>query len=170
MNQATHVVGEVLETYARPRPYKSDAANQQPAPDPVSSTGQALIRGAAHVVGLRPEDMLDACPKARTTLVARLLPIMQRTVAIALAMNPTPQAPLPDLFLNVFRPIGAVRPHTACRVVRRKHLLKHLAVMDCRVRHVVTPDQLVLAVDAHVVLVAIMTLAVLAHPCPFADL
>ena len=36
--------------------------------------------------------------------------------------------------------------------------------MNRRVRHLVTPDQLVLAVNAHVVLVAIVTLAVLLRP------
>ena len=56
VSQATHVVGEILETYPRPRPYKPDTANQRPA----------------HVVRLRPEDMLYTCPKPRTTLVARL--------------------------------------------------------------------------------------------------
>ena len=54
-NQASHVVSEVLEPDARRRPHKPDAANQQPAPD--------LIRGPAHVVVLRPEDMLYPDPK-----------------------------------------------------------------------------------------------------------
>ena len=47
LNQAPHVVGKVLKAYARPRPYKTDTANQSPA----------------HVVVLRPEDMLYPCPK-----------------------------------------------------------------------------------------------------------
>ena len=55
VNQAPHVVSEILQTYACCRPYQPDAANQQPAPD--------LIRGPAHVVLLRPKDMLYPRPK-----------------------------------------------------------------------------------------------------------
>ena len=104
VNQATHVVGEILETYPRPCPYKPDAANQSPA----------------HVVMLRPEDVFHPCPKPATTLVAHFLPITQRMVARSLAMNPTRQTLGLHRGFNGFGPVGAVRPHTACRVVRRK--------------------------------------------------
>ena len=152
VNQAPHVVGEILETYARPRPYQPDTAN------PCS----------AHVIVLRAEDRLHPCPKPRTTPVARLLPIVQRTVAITLAMNPTPQASGFHLLLDRFRPLGAVRPHTACRVVRSQQLLNHLAVVHRRVRHPVTPNQFVFTINAHVVLVPIVTLAVLLGPARIA--
>ena len=46
-NQASYVVGEILEPDARRRPYKPDAANQRPA----------------HVAPLCPEDMLYPDPK-----------------------------------------------------------------------------------------------------------
>ena len=84
LNQTPHVVGEILETYPRPRPYKPDTANQRPA----------------HVAPLRAEDMLYPCPKPGTTPVARLLPIMQRTIAIVLAMYPTRQ-PLDFTFASM---------------------------------------------------------------------
>ena len=69
-----------------------------------------------------------------------------------------------DLLLNVFRPVGAVRPHTACRVVRCQQAINRLAVVNRRICHAVTTNQLVPAVDVEVVLVAIMTLAVLFRP------
>ena len=54
LNQAPHVVGEVLETYSPPRSYKPDAANQ----------------GPTRVVALCAEDILDPCPNARPASVA----------------------------------------------------------------------------------------------------
>ena len=97
LNQATHAVDEVFETYAHPRPYKTDTANQSPV----------------HVVALRPEDMLYPYTKPATTLVARFLPVTQQKVAMDLAHQ---SLGLHRRF-NGFRPAGTVRPHTACRVV-----------------------------------------------------
>ena len=56
------------------------------------------------------------------------------------------------------------RPTRRCHVVRRKQLIKHLAVMHRRVRHPVAPYQFVSTIDADVILVAIVALAVLLRP------
>ena len=68
MDQAAHVVGEVLQPDPRLRPHQPDTTHQRPA----------------HVVALGPEDMLDADPNRRTGLVALLLALAQRLVAAAL--------------------------------------------------------------------------------------
>ena len=57
LDQAAHVVGEVLQPDPRLRPHQPDTTYQRPA----------------HVVALGPEDMLDADPNRRTGLVALLL-------------------------------------------------------------------------------------------------
>ena len=66
MDQAAHVVGEVLQPDPRLRPHQPDTTHQRPA----------------HVVALGPEDMLDADPNRRTGLVALLLALAQRLVVL----------------------------------------------------------------------------------------
>ena len=148
LSQAPHVVGQVLETHSPPRSHNPDTANQ----------------GPTHVVALCAKDMLDPCPNARPTSVDCFLPIIQRAIVGSLAVYPARQARGLDTGFNVFRPVDAVGPHAACRVVRRKQFIQHLAVMHRRVRHPVAPYQFVSTIDAGVILVAIVALAVLLRP------
>lgn len=83
----------------------------------------------------------------------RGLPIPQRTAALGLAMNPTRQVLGFHLRSRLLRPVGAAL-HAACRVVRRKQLVNHLAVVHGCVCQPVTPNQLVSTVNVDVVLVA----------------
>jgi len=113
LHQAAHVVGEVLQPDPRPRPYQPDAAHQRPA----------------HIVALGPEHVLDPRPHSRTGLVAPLLPLAQRPVAMTLAVDPALQAPRLQLRLDLRRAIGAVRPHLGGRVVRIENVIHDLAVV-----------------------------------------
>jgi len=65
-----------------------------------------------------------------------------------------------ELGLDLGRPIGAVGPHLGSGVGLVQHIIELLAVMHARVRLRVPADELVLAVDANVVLVAVEALVV----------
>ena len=118
----------------------------------------------AHVVALGPEDVLHPSPHLRTGLVAPPLALVQRLVAMPLAVDPALQTLLTQLRLDLRRPVGAVRPHVRSSVVRIQDVLHDLAVVHRRVGHLITPHQLVAAVHIHMVLVAVMALAVLLGP------
>src|ERR1700719_3955284 len=74
------------------------------------------------------------------------------------------QAAQADLRLGLRRTIRTVRVHIRRRVGLVQKSIEFLAVMHTRVGHVVLPDQLVLGIRIHVVLVAVEALAVLLGP------
>src|SRR5450432_2029050 len=85
-------------------------------------------------------------------------------IAVRALMNPAAQAAQIELRLGLRRTIRAV-----CIDIRRcvglvQKSVEFLAVMHTRVGHLVLPDQLVLGVRIHVVLVAVEALAVLLGP------
>src|SRR6202521_1771585 len=74
------------------------------------------------------------------------------------------QAAQAELRLGLRRTIRAVRVHIRRRVGLVQKSIEFLAVMYTRVGHIVLPDQLVLGIRIHVVLVAVEALAVLLGP------
>src|ERR1700675_234727 len=79
-------------------------------------------------------------------------------------MNAAAQTAQAELRLGLRRTIRAVRVHIRRRVGLVQKSIEFLAVMHTRVGHVVLPDQLVLGIRIHVVLVAVEALAVLLGP------
>src|SRR5262245_41676161 len=66
--------------------------------------------------------------------------------------------------LDFGRAIGAIGEHVLRCVAPVQEPIQLLAVVDCRIAHLVAPDQLVLGIRIHVVLVAVKALAVLLCP------
>src|SRR5271169_5563160 len=85
-------------------------------------------------------------------------------IAVRAMMNPAAQAAQAELRLGLRRTIRAVRVHVRRRVGLVQKPIEFLAVMHTRVGHVILPDQLVLGIRIHVVLVAVEALAVLLGP------
>src|SRR6202521_6131606 len=85
-------------------------------------------------------------------------------IAVRALMNPAAQAAQAEPRLGIRRTIRAVRVYIRRRVGLVQKSVELLAVMHTRVGHVVLPDQLVLGIRIHVVLVAVEALAVLLGP------
>src|SRR5277367_7131008 len=85
-------------------------------------------------------------------------------IAVRAMMNPAAQATQAELHLSLRRAIRAVRVHIRRRVGLVQKSIEFLAVMHTCVGHVILPDQLVLGIRIHVVLVAVEALAVLLGP------
>src|ERR1700759_1192521 len=85
-------------------------------------------------------------------------------IAVPALMNTAAQAAQAELRLGLRRAIRAVRVHIRRRVGLVQKSIEFPAVMHTRVGHVVLPDQLVLGIRIHVVLVAVEALAVLLGP------
>src|ERR1700687_3796272 len=85
-------------------------------------------------------------------------------IAVRALMNPAAQAAQAELRLGLRRAIRTVRVHIRRRVGLVQKSIESLAIMHTRVGHVVLPDQLVLGILIHVVLVAVEALAVLLGP------
>lgn len=154
MRQPSHVVGEVLHSDLGLRADQSDGAHQRPA----------------HVVGLGAEDMLD--PRAHDGFgpVAALALFGQWLAALALAMDAASQPSGAQLGLHLFGTVGRIGPDVRAGVALHEQVIHRLAIVQGRVADVVTADQLVLAVHIHMVLVAIVTLAVLLRPASYAGI
>src|ERR1700739_4003757 len=88
-------------------------------------------------------------------------------IAVRALMNTAAQAAQAELRLGLRRAIRAVCIHIRRRVGLVQKSIEFLAVMHTRVGHVVLPDQLVLGIRIHVVLVAVEALAVLLGPARF---
>src|SRR5215470_17474478 len=85
-------------------------------------------------------------------------------IAVRTMMNPAAQSAQAELRLGLRRTIRAVRVHVRRRVGLVQKPIEFLAVMHTRVGHVILPDQLVLGIRIHVVLVAVKALAMLLGP------
>src|SRR5262249_45653835 len=85
-------------------------------------------------------------------------------IAVRALMNPAAQAAQAELRLGLLRTNRGVRVYVRRRVGLVQKPIELLAVMHTRVGHVVLPDQLVLGIRIHVVLVAVEALAVLLGP------
>src|SRR4029077_17933168 len=90
--------------------------------------------------------------------------IRQWMIATGAPVNTAAKAASLKLGLGLGREIGAVCAHLARRVPLDQECVERLAVVHRRIGHLVAPDQLVLGVRIHVVLVAKKAPAVLLRP------
>ena len=79
-------------------------------------------------------------------------------------VNAAPEAPRLELRFGLSRAIGTVGEHVVRCITLVQEPIQLLAVVNCRVAHRIAPDQLVLGIRIHVVLVAVKALAVLLRP------
>ena len=95
--EAAHIVGDVLHPDLGPGPHQADGAHQ----------------GAAHVVGLRTEDMLDANPPISPACgfgpVGSPGLFGQRLAALALAVDVAFQLPVAQLGRHLLGPASRIR-------------------------------------------------------------
>ena len=94
LDHAAHVVGHFLQPDARLGASNPDAAHQR----------------ADRVVCLRAEQVLDPRADLRPALVALLLTLAERAVAMTLAVDAALQAAVFQLAFDLGRPVRAVRP------------------------------------------------------------
>ena len=88
----------------------------------------------------------------------------QRMIAGAAAIDAAPVAFLLELGFALSRTVGAVSPHLVAGVGFVRDLIELLAVVDGGIRLRITANELVLAVDADVILVSVEALLVLLGP------
>src|SRR5262245_33858072 len=89
-------------------------------------------------------------------------------VAPTASMNPTVVTTNPEFGLDLGRPISAVGEHIIAGVARVQQPFQLLAVVHGRIGHRIMPDQLVLGVRVHMVLVAEKAAAMLLGPARIA--
>src|SRR3974377_2222443 len=99
--------------------------------------------------------MLDANSNLALLPVCFLLPPVERMIARRADVDAIAKAAGLEPRLSLGRAIGAVGEHIRRRVGFVQNRIQLLAVMDCRVTHVIAPDQLVHSVRIHMVLVAV---------------
>jgi hypothetical protein len=114
--------------------------------------------------------MFDAGANLTPVAVCFRLRVRQRVVASGALMNTALEAAGSKLRLDLGRAIGAVGEHLRRRVAVVQEPIQLLAVVDRRIGHLAAPDQLVLGIRIHVVLVPEKTLAVLLRPARVAIL
>src|SRR4051794_30054141 len=85
-------------------------------------------------------------------------------VAPTASMNPTVVSTGPEFGLDLGRPISAVGEHIIAGVALVQQPIQLLAVVHGRIGHGIMPDQLVLGVRVHMVLVAEEAAAMLLGP------
>src|SRR5665647_3035594 len=108
--------------------------------------------------------MLDANSNLALLPVCFLLPLCERMIARRADVDTTAKAMDLEPRLSLGRAIGAVGEHVRRRVGIVQKPIQFLAVVDCRVTHVIASDQLVRGVRVHVVLVAIKAPPMLLGP------
>src|SRR3954453_20135957 len=91
-------------------------------------------------------------------------------VAPTASMNPTVVSTGPEFGLDLGRPISAVGEHIIAGVALVQQPIQLLAVVHGRIAHGIMPDQLVLGVRVHMVLVAEEAAAMLLGPARIAVL
>jgi len=148
LDETAHVVGKVLHPDLGLGADHADRAHQS----------------AAHVIGLRAEHMLDAHTYRGFGPVAALGQFSQRLAALALAVNVALELLRAQLRLRLLGPIGGIRLHARAGIALHQQVIHCLAVMQGGIADMVAPHQLVGAVHVHVVLVAVMALAMFLGP------
>ena len=108
--------------------------------------------------------MLDANSNPALLAVRFHLPFRQRMIARRADLNTAAKAADPEPRFGLGGAICAVGEHLRRRVGFGQKPIQPLAIMDCCVAHVIAPDQLVLGIRIHVVLVAVEAPPVLLRP------
>src|SRR5262247_4675121 len=114
--------------------------------------------------------MLDASAYPALGVVRSHLRQRQRMVAPTASMNPAVVTAGPEFGLDLGRPISAVGKHIIAGVALVQQPIQLLAIVHGRIGHGIMPDQLVLGVRVHMVLVAEEAAAMLLGPARIAVL
>ena len=138
-HKAANVVGQVLQANLRARSHDANRTH-----DPAAQRGL-----------LSSEYVLDAGPNFASVVVRIRLRFRQRALASGPHMNTALEAAGAQSLLDRARAIGAVAEHVRRRVALSQEFVQLLAVVHRRIGHLVAPDQLVLGIRIHVVLVAV---------------
>src|SRR6516165_8002391 len=116
------------------------------------------------------EHVLDAGANFASVAVRIRLRFRQRALASGPHMNTALEAAGAQSLLDRARAIGAVAEHVRRRVALSQEFVQLLAVVHRRIGHLVAPDQLVLGIRIHVVLVSEKTPAMPLRPARVAVL
>jgi hypothetical protein len=108
--------------------------------------------------------MLDASANSALFPIRLLFGLREWMAARCADVDAAVEAPCLERRLDFGRAIGAIGEHVLRCVAPVQEPIQLLAVVDCRIAHLVAPDQLVLGIRIHVVLVAVKALAVLLCP------
>jgi len=147
--QPPHVVNQVHQADLDCSPHLTFGAYPKPS--------------AGHHV-LMAEDMFYPGAGSGTGPVGLLFLFVQLPVSVPFVMNPTRVSLFLELRFSFLRAVGRVGPYGATTVLLVEQFVEHLAVVDRRIGHRITPDQLVFLVDVDVILVAVVALAMLLGP------
>src|ERR1700674_5227995 len=108
--------------------------------------------------------MLDANSNPALLPVCFLLPLRERMIARRTDVDAAAKAAGLEPRLSLSRAISAVGKHIRGPVGFVQQPIQLLAVVDCRIAHVIAPDQLVRSIRIHMVLVAVKVPPVLLRP------
>src|SRR5258705_7529197 len=108
--------------------------------------------------------MFDASANLALLSVRLLFGVRKRVTARCSDVDTASEASGFELRFGLGRTIGAVGEHIFRCVCLAQEPIQLLAIVDGRVAHLVAPDQLVLGIRIHVVLVTEEALAVLLRP------
>src|SRR5262252_7764510 len=147
-NETAHIINQVHHADLHGRTRHPDGAHEY----------------AAHPAFLIRKYVFDTGADPRARSVGRLLALRERIVAGTPTMNPALIALLLELGFHLRRPVGAIGPHLIAGIGLIQNLIELLAVVDGGVGLRIAANDLVLAVDADVVLVAVEALVVLLGP------
>src|SRR5215510_1732964 len=147
-NETAHIIDQVHHADLHSRPRHTNGTHEY----------------AAHPVFLIRKNVLDAGAHPRAGCVGGLLALRQRMVAGTPTMYPALVALLLELGFHLRRPVGTIGPHLIAGIGFVQNLIELLAIVDGGVGLGIAANDLVFAVDADVVLVAIEALVVLLGP------
>src|SRR5215510_8615636 len=147
-HKSPNVVGQVLQANFGARSHDANRAYDA-----------AAQRGL-----LSCEHVLDAGANFASVVVGIRLRFRQRALTSGPHMNTALEAAGAQSLLDRARAIGAVAEHVRRRVALSQEFVQLLAVVHRRIGHLVAPDQLVLGIRIHVVLVSEKTPAMPLRP------
>src|SRR6266699_3347402 len=137
-HKAPNVVGQILQANFGARSHDANRAY-----DPAAQRGL-----------LSCEHVLDAGANFASVVVGIRMRFRQRALASGPHMNTALEAAGAQSLLDRARAIGTVAEHVRRRVALSQEFVQLLAVVHRRIGHLVAPDQLVLGIRIHVVLVS----------------
>ena len=143
------VIGKVAKPYFYPRPHNSYASHHK--------------KTACHLC-LYPKHMLNPRPYPCPSPVPLLLLLAQLSPPKALALYLLHKPKLPKPLQRPLRQIRRISIYLRAAVVLVQKLLNHLTVMYRRISHVIAPDEFMLYITTHLVLIAIVGCAILFSP------
>jgi hypothetical protein len=110
LDEAAHVIREGLHPDLSLGAHRSNCAHQR----------------AAHIVGLRTEDVFDAHPDAGLGVVAALGLIGHRFTALAFAVDMAPELLRMQFRLDFFGAVGGIPPNPCAGVATHQQVIHRL--------------------------------------------